>query len=102
MARKASSTPESRNSTATIGLEPDSYSFRICHPGFVITPAPCVAVRSIEADIGKEHADTFRNIQRPDLRADYVLAHPTFNDSDWFCMDDDVRWQFGVRAIWRN
>ena len=32
----------------------------------------------------------------PDLRADYVLANPPFNDSDWFRKDDDVRWQFGV------
>ena len=30
------------------------------------------------------------------LRADYVLANPPFNDSDWFRKDDDVRWQFGV------
>jgi len=32
----------------------------------------------------------------PDLRADYVLANPPFNDSDWFRQDDDMRWQFGV------
>jgi type I restriction enzyme M protein len=31
-----------------------------------------------------------------DLRADYVIANPPFNDSDWFRKDDDVRWQFGV------
>ena len=55
-----------------------------------------LAIRGIEADIGKEHGDTFRNVQHPDLRADYVLANPPFNDSDWFRKDDDVRWQFGV------
>ena len=55
-----------------------------------------LSIRGIEADIGKEHADTFRNVQHPDLRADYVLANPPFNDSDWFRKDDDVRWQFGV------
>jgi type I restriction enzyme M protein len=55
-----------------------------------------LAIRGIEADIGKEHADTFRNVQHPDLRADYVLANPPFNDSDWFRKDDDVRWQYGV------
>jgi type I restriction enzyme M protein len=43
-----------------------------------------------------EHADTFRRDLHPDLRADYVLANPPFNDSDWFRKDDDVRWQFGV------
>ena len=55
-----------------------------------------LALRGIEADFGKEHADTFRNDLHPDLRADYVLANPPFNDSDWFRKDDDVRWQFGV------
>ena len=55
-----------------------------------------LAIRGIEADIGPEHADTFRRDLHPDLRADYVLANPPFNDSDWFRKDDDVRWQFGV------
>jgi type I restriction enzyme M protein len=55
-----------------------------------------LALRSIEADFGPEHADTFRRDLHPDLRADYVLANPPFNDSDWFRKDDDVRWQFGV------
>ena len=54
------------------------------------------AMRGIEADIGPEHADTFRRDLHPDLRADYILAGPQFNDSDWFRKDDDVRWQFGV------
>ncbi|MBB5349969.1 type I restriction enzyme M protein [Haloferula luteola] len=55
-----------------------------------------LALRGIEADFGKEHADTFRAVQHPDLRADYVLANPPFNDSDWHRKDDDVRWRFGV------
>ena len=55
-----------------------------------------LALRGIEADFGPEHADTFRRDLHPDLRADYVLANPPFNDSDWFHKDDDVRWQFGV------
>src|SRR5204863_193720 len=55
-----------------------------------------LALRGIEADLGPEHADTFRRDLHPDLRADYVLANPPFNDSDWFRKDDDVRWQFGV------
>ena len=55
-----------------------------------------LALRGIEADFGPEHADTFRRDLHPDLRADYVLANPPFNDSDWFRKDDDVRWQFGV------
>ena len=55
-----------------------------------------LALRGIEADFGPEHADTFRRDLHPDLRTDYVLANPPFNDSDWFRKDDDVRWQFGV------
>ncbi|CAG0931660.1 partial Type I restriction enzyme EcoKI M protein, partial [Planctomycetaceae bacterium] len=55
-----------------------------------------LAIRGIEADFGPEHADTFRRDLHPDLRADYVLANPPFNDSDWYRKDDDVRWQFGV------
>jgi len=55
-----------------------------------------LALRGIEADFGSEHADTFRRDLHPDLRADYVLANPPFNDSDWFRKDDDVRWRFGV------
>ncbi len=55
-----------------------------------------LALRGIEADFGPEHADTFRRPLHPDLRADYVLANPPFNDSDWYRKDDDVRWQYGV------
>ena len=55
-----------------------------------------LALRGIEADFGVEQADTFRNDLHPDLRADFVLANPPFNDSDWFRKDDDVRWQYGV------
>jgi type I restriction enzyme M protein len=55
-----------------------------------------LAIRGIEADLGTEHADTFRRDLHPDLRADYVLDNPPFNDSDWFRKDDDVRWKFGV------
>jgi len=55
-----------------------------------------LALRGIEADFGPENADTFRRDLHPDLRADYVIANPPFNDSDWFRKDDDVRWQYGV------
>ncbi|MFM9104749.1 MAG: N-6 DNA methylase, partial [Cyanobium sp.] len=55
-----------------------------------------LAIRGLEADFGPEHADTFRRDVHPDLRADYVIANPPFNDSDWFRKDDDVRWRYGV------
>ena len=57
-----------------------------------------LAIRGIEGNLGKEHADTFHNNQHPDLKADYVLANPPFNASDWRgdALADDKRWQFGT------
>jgi type I restriction enzyme M protein len=55
-----------------------------------------LAIRGIEADFGPEHADTFRRDLHKDLKADFVLANPPFNDSDWHRVDDDVRWKYGT------
>jgi type I restriction enzyme M protein len=55
-----------------------------------------LAIRGIEGDLGKEHADTFRRDLHKDLKADYVLANPPFNDSDWHRNEDDVRWKYGT------
>jgi type I restriction enzyme M protein len=55
-----------------------------------------LAIRGIEGDLGAEHADTFRRDQHADLKADYVLANPPFNDSDWYRNEDDVRWKYGA------
>jgi len=55
-----------------------------------------LAIRGIEADFGPEHADTFRRDLHKDLKAQFVLANPPFNDSDWHCVDDDVRWKYGT------
>ena len=55
-----------------------------------------LAIRGIDAQIG--HGDTFHNDRHPDLKADYVLANPPFNDSDWRgeLLKDDQRWVYGV------
>ncbi|MCK9463920.1 MAG: SAM-dependent methyltransferase, partial [Proteobacteria bacterium] len=55
-----------------------------------------LAIRGIDAQIG--HGDTFHNDRHPDLKADYVLANPPFNDSDWRgeLLKDDKRWAYGV------
>jgi type I restriction enzyme M protein len=55
-----------------------------------------LAIRGIEARI--EQGDTFHADKLPDLKADYVLANPPFNVSDWGGeqLRDDVRWQFGI------
>ena len=57
-----------------------------------------LAIRGIEADLGQEHADSFHNNLHPDLKADYVLANPHFNDSDWGGnrLRQDRRWDYGV------
>ncbi len=55
-----------------------------------------LAIRGIEADFGAEHADTFRRDMHPDLKADFVIANPPFNDSDWHRVDDDPRWRYGT------
>ncbi|NLE55629.1 MAG: SAM-dependent DNA methyltransferase [Lentisphaerae bacterium] len=57
-----------------------------------------LAIRGIDSNLGKEHADSFHHDLHPDLKADYVLANPPFNDSDWRGeqLKDDKRWQFGI------
>jgi type I restriction enzyme M protein len=57
-----------------------------------------LAIRGFAADLGKEPADTFHRDQHPDLRADYVLANPPFNISDWGGdrLTDDKRWKYGI------
>jgi len=55
-----------------------------------------LAIRGIDAQIG--HGDTFHQDAHPDLKADYVLANPPFNDSDWRgdLLKDDKRWVYGM------
>lgn len=57
-----------------------------------------LAIRGIDSNLGSEHADTFHHDLHPDLKADYVLANPPFNDSDWRgdLLKDDKRWQYGI------
>ncbi len=55
-----------------------------------------LAIRGIDGDLGKEHADTFRRDLHKDLKADYVIANPPFNDSDWHRSEEDVRWKYGT------
>lgn len=57
-----------------------------------------LAIRGIDANLGREHADTFHRDLHPDLKADYILANPPFNDSNWNgeLLQDDKRWKFGI------
>ena len=57
-----------------------------------------LALRGIEANLGERSADSFTDDLHPDLRADYVIANPPFNVSDWHNpkLADDPRWTYGT------
>ncbi len=57
-----------------------------------------LAIRGIEADLGGYNADTFHNDLHPTLKADYIMANPPFNLSDWNdgSLNDDKRWKYGL------
>ncbi|MCB1202089.1 MAG: SAM-dependent DNA methyltransferase [Leptospiraceae bacterium] len=57
-----------------------------------------LAIRGIDNNLGAQWADAFHNDQHRDLKADYVIANPPFNDSDWGGdrLKEDARWQYGT------
>lgn len=57
-----------------------------------------LALRGIEADLGDRSADSFSQDLHPDLRADFVMANPPFNVSNWWDakLADDPRWKYGT------
>ena len=57
-----------------------------------------LAIRGIDFNFGKEAGDTFTRNQHPDLRADFILANPPFNISDWWhgSLEGDPRWVYGT------
>ena len=57
-----------------------------------------MAIRGIEAHIAWNEQGSFQNDAFKDLKADYILANPPFNDDDWGGdrLREDVRWKFGV------
>ncbi|KGJ32500.1 type I restriction-modification system subunit M [Rothia aeria] len=57
-----------------------------------------LALRGIDADLGSKSADSFTEDLHPDLRADYIIANPPFNISDYWdeSLADDPRWAYGT------
>ena len=57
-----------------------------------------MAIRGIDANFGQYHADTFFDDLHPTLKADFIMANPPFNLSNWGAdkLRDDVRWKFGT------
>jgi type I restriction enzyme M protein len=79
-----------RGSIAIYGQESNYTTWRLAQMN--------LAIRAIDANLGPENADSFHRDLHPDLKAQYVLANPPFNDSDWSGerLRDDPRWQFGM------
>ncbi|MGC4003140.1 MAG: class I SAM-dependent DNA methyltransferase [Pirellulales bacterium] len=79
-----------RKNVSIFGQESNPTTWRLAHMN--------LAIHSIEANLSKRPADTFLQPQHPDLKADFVLANPPFNVSDWGgkLLENDVRWRFGV------
>lgn len=57
-----------------------------------------MAIRGIDADFGPYHADTFFNDLHKSLKADFIMANPPFNLSNWGQdkLLDDIRWKYGT------
>ncbi|MAT73366.1 MAG: restriction endonuclease subunit M [Planctomycetaceae bacterium] len=72
------------------GQESNPTTWRLAHMN--------LAIHTIEANLGPQPADTFLRDLHPDLKADYILANPPFNVSDWSgqLLEKDVRWRFGT------
>jgi len=60
-----------------------------------------LAIRGLEGDLGPHNADTFHADLHQDLKADFILANPPFNVSDWGGdrLRDDVRWKYGAPPV---
>lgn len=60
-----------------------------------------LAIRGLEANLGKHNADSFHDDQHKTLKANYILANPPFNVSDWGGerIQDDIRWRYGIPPV---
>src|SRR3989454_10996876 len=73
------------------GQESNQTTWRLCKMN--------LAIRGIESELVKWNGQgSFLNDEHKDLKADFILANPPFNDSDWGgeLLQEDVRWKFGV------
>jgi len=82
-----------RTDISIFGQESNPTTWRLAHMN--------LAIRGIEANLGPQPADTFLRDLHPDLRADYILANPPFNVSDWSgqLLRDDKRWVYGAPPV---
>ena len=78
------------NNISVYGQEANPSTWKMAHMN--------VAIRGLEANLGQSYADTFFNDQHPTLKADFIMANPPFNLSDWGAdkLEKDARWKFGL------
>lgn len=78
------------NNLAVYGQDSNPTTWKLCQMN--------LAIRGIEADLGKAANDTFFNDVHPTMKADFILANPPFNLSDWGAdkLADDIRWKYGL------
>jgi type I restriction enzyme M protein len=79
-----------RTDLSIYGQESNQTTWRLCKMN--------LAIRGIESNIAWNSEGSFQNDAHKDLKADFILANPPFNDSDWGGerLVKDVRWKFGV------
>lgn len=79
-----------RNDISVFGQEMNPTTWRLAKMN--------LALRGIDANLGPQWGDTFSNDLHPDLRADFILANPPFNISNWGqeTLRDDPRWKYGL------
>ena len=78
------------NDLSIYGQELNSTTWKLCRMN--------LAIRGLDGNLGEHHADTFHDDLHRTLKADYILANPPFNISDWggSSLTDDVRWKYGT------
>ncbi|MHC6180938.1 class I SAM-dependent DNA methyltransferase [Clostridium sp. JNZ X4-2] len=78
------------NDLSIYGQELNSTTWKLCRMN--------LAIRGLDANIGPHNDDTFHNDLHKTLKADFILANPPFNISDWGGdkLTEDVRWKYGI------
>ncbi|WP_304333472.1 class I SAM-dependent DNA methyltransferase, partial [Brachyspira innocens] len=81
---------ENINNISVYGQESNPTTWKLCNMN--------IAIHGIDGNLGKKNADTFFEDLHSNLKADYILANPPFNMSDWGgdALKDDYRWKWGI------
>ncbi|HVT11378.1 MAG TPA: class I SAM-dependent DNA methyltransferase [Fimbriimonadaceae bacterium] len=82
-----------RTNISIYGQESNPTTWRLAHMN--------LAIHGIEANLGQQAADTFLRDLHPDVLADFILANPPFNISDWGgqLLREDKRWVYGAPPV---